>query len=353
MTTAYTLIPGARLPARAAPDVLACLSPAVRERLGALGLGCEAPGLQRLSAPLHEYSPHRAWLWKVLTGRSGAPVIAPYAWIAAGGPRLDQCFWSLDPWRVDDEGRLARITVPDEKLPAFASAMDAGLHAHGLRLMISGDRFFATRREAFDLEARPFEDLVGMAQEHIPHLPHLARGADAPAAIALAEELTEAVKPHVAGLEGFWLSGGGRVEPVFPPSPFRAVVTDDAVVRAWADNAGIPRSAIAPMTVRGEPRAEWPAAPEGDRIAVFADLYEAWLREDWDAWLAALPELLDRIDRWKSTFRGVHIDTHVMVFFGHAGAATLLPAKKSPLAFWKKAPGQPLESWLIESAEEE
>ena len=100
MTTCFYLLPGARLPEAAARETAAVLAksdPASLEAWTALGTGREPPGLQRLAEPLHDRSPHQAWLWRVLTHRSGAPITAPYEWIASGGPVLDQEFWKLTP----------------------------------------------------------------------------------------------------------------------------------------------------------------------------------------------------------------------------------------------------------------
>ena len=100
MTTCFYLLPGARLPEAAARETAAVLAksdPASLEAWTALGTGREPPGLQRLAEPLHDRSPHQAWLWKVLTHRSGAPITAPYEWIASGGPVLDRNSGSSRP----------------------------------------------------------------------------------------------------------------------------------------------------------------------------------------------------------------------------------------------------------------
>ena len=349
MTTAFYLLPGARLPRGAAAEVLERLAPDVRAALERLGTGREPPGLQRLSEPLHEYSPHRAWLWKVLTHRQGAPVLAPYAWLAEGAPRLDQAFWALDAWTQSPEGRFARLELPETALPKIACAADAALRARGLRLMISGRRLFAARRELFDFAARPFEDLCGMEAAHFGHLAHLTSGADAPAVLDLLEELKQALTPVLGdALRGLWLSGGGFAEPVFPPSTFRSVAADDPVALAWAEAAGIPRSALGRFTGR----TAWPDAPAGDRIAVLPHLYEAWLKHDWAEWSRALPEALEALHYWRGLEKAAGIDACVLVLFGHAGAATLLPEKRGALGLFRRAAKQPLESWLIDSEEE-
>ena len=78
MTTCFYLLPGARLPEAAARETAAVLAksdPASLEAWTALGTGREPPGLQRLAEPLHDRSPHQAWLWKVLTRSRARPGI--------------------------------------------------------------------------------------------------------------------------------------------------------------------------------------------------------------------------------------------------------------------------------------
>ena len=352
MTTAFYLLPGARLPEGCAREVLASLQDADRTGLAALGTGREPPGIQRLSEPLHEYSPHRAWLWKVLTKRKGAPVLSPYAWMAEGGPRLDQEFWSIDFWTTDPEGRLARFEFPEELLPAAACALDPVLSEAGMRLMISGKSFYAASRERLDFSARPFEDLCGMSKAHIPHLGFLSEGAEKAKVDRLLANLLDALcgaLPRAAdGIGGLWLSGGGRSSPVFPPSTFRSVIANDPTALAWAEDAGIPKSALASLNKRSE----WPQAPEGDRILVVDDLYGAWLTHDWSLWAKRLPKALAKLRHWVGEEKKARIDRNVIVAFGRGTSATLLPEKRSALGFLKRRNAVSPEAWLIDSEPE-
>lgn len=349
MTTAFYLLPGARLPQGCAREVLASLTDADRTRLTALGTGREPPGIQRLSEPLHEYSPHRAWLWKVLTHRTGAPVIAPYAWMAEHGPRLDQEFWSIDFWTKDPSGRLARFEFADDALPRAACAADPVLAESGMRLMISGKSFYAATREGLDYSARPFEDLCGMEAAHIAHLPHLADGADKERVNALLHRiegaLREALPEETKAICGLWLSGGGRSAPVFPPSTFRSVLANDRTALAWAEDAGIPKAYLGTLGKK----TKWPEAPEGDRILVIDDLYDAWLKHDWDAWVERIPKLLDKLEHWIGEEKPARLTENVIVAFGHGTSATLVPEKRGALGFLKRKNVVSPEDWLLDS----
>ena len=326
MTTAFYLLPGARLPQGCAREVLASLTDADRTRLTALGTGREPPGIQRLSEPLHEYSPHRAWLWKVLTHRTGAPVIAPYAWMAEHGPRLDQEFWSIDFWTKDPSGRLARFEFADDALPRAACAAAPVLAESGMRLMISGKSFYTATREGLDYSARLFE--------RVNELLHRIEGA-----------LREALPAETQDIQGLWLSGGGRSAPVFPPSTFRSVLTNDRTALAWAEDAGIPKAYLGTLGKK----TKWPEAPEGDRILVIDDLYDAWMRHDWNAWIKRMPGLLDKLEHWVGQEKPARLTENVIVAFGHGTSATLVPEKRGALGFLKRKNVVSPENWLLDS----
>ena len=311
MTTCFYLLPGARLPEAAARETAAVLAksdPASLEAWTALGTGREPPGLQRLAEPLHDRSPHQAWLWKVLTHRSGAPITAPYEWIASGGPVLDQEFWKLTPW------------------------------------------------QPWAFSAAPFRDLADCVGAGAS-LAACMTGSDKPEAENLLEAFTAAVQTaagKLPSIEGFWLSGGGAYTPIFPPSTYRAVACDDPVVRAWAAAAGIPRTALMPVRSGEREQERWGKAfvdaPIGERIVVIEHLLEPWRRSDWSAWREALPTALGELARWRSREKAAGIDNAVFVLFGNAGAATLLPTPKSfnPLKRFKRSV-LPLESWFIDN----
>ena len=359
MTTCFYLLPGARLPEAAARETAAVLAksdPASLEAWTALGTGREPPGLQRLAEPLHDRSPHQAWLWKVLTHRSGAPITAPYEWIASGGPVLDQEFWKLTPWRRNSMGQLEAVELHESEMPAAACALDPIAAHAGMRLMISGTTLFLCRRKPWAFSAAPFRDLADWVGAGAS-LAASMTGSDKPEAETLLEAFTAAAQTaagELPSIEGFWLSGGGAYTPIFPPSTYRALACDDPVVRAWAAAAGIPRAAL--MPVRGSEREEerWGKAfvdaPIGERIVVIEHLLDPWRRSDWSAWREVLPTALGELARWRSREKAAGIDDAVFVLFGNAGAATLLPTPKSfnPLKRFKRSV-LPLESWFIDN----
>lgn len=351
MTTCFYLLPGARLPGPAACAALDRLEPGARAEWTSLGDDREPPGLQPLADAPHNLSPHLAWLWKVLTHRAGAPVAAPYAWIASGGPVLDQEFWRLTPMRASETGFPAEVTIAGRDIPRAACALDPVASKFGLRLMISGSDLYLCRRTPWALSARPFADLgrtpFGAAEAELT-------GEDRDEALELARALADAARSALpdAGIAGFWIWGGGRYEPIFPPSTFRSVAADDPVALAWAASAGIPKAALVRASGGERALSAFTKAPSGDRIVVLDGLLEAWRARDAEAWAEALPGVLAELRRWRALEKDAGVDDAVFVLFGERGAATLLPsaARKSlnPLKRFRSTT-QPLEGWFVDN----
>lgn len=359
MTTCFYLLPGARLPEAAARETAAVLAksdPASLEAWTALGTGREPPGLQRLAEPLHDRSPHQAWLWKVLTHRSGAPITAPYEWIASGGPVLDQEFWKLTPWQRNSMGQLEAVELHESEMPAAACALDPIAAHAGMRLMISGTTLFLCRRKPWAFSAAPFRDLADCVGAGAS-LAACMTGSDKPEAENLLEAFTAAAQTaagKLPSIEGFWLSGGGAYTPIFPPSTYRAVACDDPVVRAWAAAAGIPRTALMPVRSGEREQERWGKRSLTHQSASASSLLS--ISSNPGAAVTGAPGE-KRSPRHSANShvgaaaeKAAGIDDAVFVLFGNAGAATLLPTPKSfnPLKRFKRSV-LPLESWFIDN----
>lgn len=91
-----------------------------------------------------------------------------------------------------------------------------------------------------------------------------------------------------------WLcGGGGAFDYVYPPTKIRSVLTDNEAVKGWALAAGILLQRIGHVT-GAESWLE--DAPQGECIALIENLYEPWLKQDWQIWEARIPEVCERID---------------------------------------------------------
>ena len=77
-----------------------------------------------------------------------------------------------------------------------------------------------------------------------------------------------------------WLSGGGGAfDYVYPPTKIRSVLTVNEVVKVWALAAGIVLQRIGIVTG-----------------ATTEELYEPWLKQDWQTWEVHIPKVCERID---------------------------------------------------------
>ena len=91
-----------------------------------------------------------------------------------------------------------------------------------------------------------------------------------------------------------WLcGGGGAFDYVYPPTKIRSVLTDNEAVKGWALAAGILLQRIGHVT-GAESWLE--DAPQGECIALIENLYEPWLKQDWQTWEVRIPEVCERID---------------------------------------------------------
>ena len=146
-----------------------------------------------------------------------------------------------------------------------------------------------------------------------------------------------------------WISGGGRPVRFYPPTKFRAVLSDEPVLRRWAKEAGILCQYVAPTARRA-----WPSeAPPGDVIAVVSELWEPWLRGDWDAWRNALPGVCETIASLRRLARERRNERFCLVACGTGSAVTLSDQGGTARGFFakfRKTPRADL-SWVIEQPE--
>ncbi|EJX04607.1 hypothetical protein EVA_07284, partial [gut metagenome] len=123
MTQALLLIPGGRLPADVASDVLARCTPEEKQALNVIAAGAGQAVEQVLDTAVYRRAPHLIWLWRVITRRPAPPQEAPWRWLALGGREQATQFWSIDPLTIE-EGRVSARTPTltfDEFMPLTLS----------------------------------------------------------------------------------------------------------------------------------------------------------------------------------------------------------------------------------------
>lgn len=324
MSQAFILMPGARLPANAAPGVLASLTPAESDALSQLGLGCGAAHAQRLGTAAFARAPHLTWLWSVLTGKALPPREAPWRWLALGARELAPEMWALEPYALDAEGRAApdAPALSEADFFALTGAIEPVFAKRGFRFQIWDTKWFLTRAEDWPAVCEPRMAVTGKRPADF--------AVEGEAAALTREMLAEAdaalrSRPEAArlGIAGLWLWGGGHEMLFFPPTLVRSVACDDPAVLGWANAAGILKQYLGPDAGR------WPEAPEGDAIAVIGCLYPAWLEGDWQRWKAALPQAAAKMASYRAAAEERGAEALVPVLFGLGGAATLVPEKST------------------------
>lgn len=374
MSTAFFLIPGARLSAACAADFLASASSEERAALNALGAQRMPAQTQCLASRLERFAPHHAWAWKVLARRGGAARTAPALWRRADGPHFSEPLIRLAPLARAADGSWFETALADEETMPMLSVFGRFAFERDLRLQIAGASFFFSDKHAHDFESASLA--------HPKSLVPFVRALDAPSFQALldagmegpdaawAKDLAASASERLSAdgalqqlnerraaagrpvISAFWLTTPGRPEGYHPPSLFRAVLSDDPVLQGWALAAGIPAWRVGTLTERGDASPHWPQElPPGDVIALLDDLYEPWLAGDLPAWRRALPALARKLAALRAQLPARNIDSDALVLFGIAGAATLMQKPQGILdRFRRPAPLAP-ESWLIDPYE--
>ena len=97
MSTAYYLLPGARLPKDVAPAVIPRID---RSLLDPILEGLGTPVCQRLAEGLtlpFARCTHHLWFWGVVPRGKTTPAHAAYVWLEDHGPTLATEIWSVTP----------------------------------------------------------------------------------------------------------------------------------------------------------------------------------------------------------------------------------------------------------------
>lgn len=336
MPNACLLIPGARLPESVANDVLSGLSDNEREALLRIQADNGEGVTQVLDTGPYRRAPHRVWLWKVLTREVTYPREAPWEWLSLGAREQAPETWCLSALSLDESGTVTGSVIPDdETFFAATMAISPVLNRAGFRLQLWDNRWFVTCADNLDVVATPLSALYGR------NLESTLTGSKADDTRALLDALKEALGGKVAGIDAFWLWGGGRHCRFNPPTLIRSVLCEDAVIRGWANSAGILNTYLL------RENALWPddTAP-GDVIAVLSGLYDPWLRGDWKRWAAALPGIADRLEVLRAQAAQREDTTALTVLFGETGSITLTPAKTTLLGRFFGSKKATLGDWV-------
>lgn len=346
MTQAYFIVPGLLVPNRNAwkaisSEAIACV--------GKLTQGAEDWAEQILAGPHQTGSAHLIWCWRVLTRSREAMATAPYRWVTQGGPRLSGQIWRLSLLHCDKNGDvLGKAPLTEAQQNRVYSTLYPLFQKDGFTLQRWDADFYLSRKTPWPVSVREVETLLGHA---IPNEQGFFsdKAENVTKALALLDTLTQAIQRlGIADLERLWIDGGGSIQDFYPPTQIRSVLSDDAAVLGWADSAGILNHRVGKITGA----LSWPSdAPRGAVLALFPNLYKAWIQCNWAEWNCALPKLAEQLITLKEAARLRGCDEALIVACGEKMTKTFavkLTNPKSLLSRFRPQKSPDVNAWIIE-----
>lgn len=346
MTQAYFIVPGLLVPNRNAwkaisSEAIACV--------GKLTQGAEDWTEQILAGPHQTGSAHLIWCWRVLTRSREAMATAPYRWVTQGGPRLSGQIWRLSLLHCDKNGDvLGKAPLTEAQQNRVYSTLYPLFQKDGFTLQRWDADFYLSRKTPWPVSVREVETLLGHA---IPNEQGFFsdKAENVTKALALLDTLTQAIQRlGIADLERLWIDGGGSIQDFYPPTQIRSVLSDDAAVLGWADSAGILNHRVGKITGA----LSWPSdAPRGAVLALFPNLYKAWIQCNWAEWNCALPKLAEQLITLKEAARLRGCDEALIVACGEKMTKTFavkLTNPKSLLSRFRPQKSPDVNAWIIE-----
>ena len=164
MSTAYYLLPGARLPKDVAPAVIPRID---RSLLDPILEGLGTPVCQRLAEGLtlpFARCTHHLWFWGVVPRGKTTPAHAAYVWLEDHGPTLATEIWSVTPC-VEENGvyrSLGSDPLTAEEIDRCSEPLRKTLAKFGFVLQQWDTLWYATRMKDWEAVLRPWECQDGM-----------------------------------------------------------------------------------------------------------------------------------------------------------------------------------------------
>ena len=346
MTQAYFIVPGLLVPNRNAWKAISSEEIACVEKLTQ---GAEDWTEQTLAGPHQTGSAHLIWCWRVLTRSREAMATAPYRWVTQGGPRLSGQIWRLSLLHCDKNGDvLGKAPLTEAQQNRVYSTLYPLFQKDGFTLQRWDADFYLSRKTPWPVSVREVETLLGHA---IPNEQGFFsdKAENVTKALALLDTLTQAIQRlGIADLERLWIDGGGSIQDFYPPTQIRSVLSDDAAVLGWADSAGILNHRVGKITGA----LSWPSdAPRGAVLALFPNLYKAWIQCNWAEWNCALPKLAEQLITLKEAARLRGCDEALIVACGEKMTKTFavkLTNPKSLLSRFRPQKSPDVNAWIIE-----
>jgi hypothetical protein len=374
------LVPGALVPGSLAAALARAMdAPRLAQALATARQGpAFAPGAACLGAM------HWSWLARALALPWDPPVTAPYAWrmtdtehrealsvpetsvAALNGPWIAHA----DPVHMvlaRDHMMVADLAdaplTPAEAQALLALANEVLVRENGARLALRGDKWFLVSEQPWDLHALPLDAVLGRpAQDCMP------TGADARRWRVLSNEIqmlwhTAAVNEAREELgqrpvNALWLHGAGRWQALS-----RIGATMHRTDRRWSAepviDGWLQASASPGGQAQGEAALHTAAAPAKSTLSVYADLFVPRAHQSWEAWLARLPALEERLALDLAAARAAGATEFALGLCGRFSVHTAVVPLQAPprglsgLGFWRRSAATPpaaevLQRWLAE-----
>ncbi|MGH6623782.1 MAG: hypothetical protein ACREBN_07415 [Burkholderiaceae bacterium] len=326
------LVAGALVPAALAEEIARALDvPRLAARLARSTLVEEI----RAEPPL-QGAAHLAWINPRIFGTEVDAPTAPYAFAALSGDRpqsgaqyfhadLVHLGFARDHLVVEPLG----IAPTSEERGALREAANAVGAAHGVRFVEIGEAGFMQSALRWDLATVPLAAALGGSATAL-----LSSGADAQRWSRLHNEIQMIWHSHpvnvareergVPTIDGIWLHGGGRWEPLATP-PYSAVHSNEPEFRGAALAVGV-----------NSAHADAPAADNS--LVIRVEPFVALREGDWTAWLAAIKQ----IDTWLAPLGSVTIDLVL------AGRDTVRVRRSTPWDRFRRWRAMPLAEAIAE-----
>lgn len=333
---AFILLPGTRWPEPEARRLWNAMDDRERAMLCDFGMAAEPPVHQRIAPAPFSRAPHLVWAWRVFAQRPGAPVTAPYAWIAQGGPQQHAELWAVTIMKRDTQRVLGPATIAKKDILSLLIKLSPVFEKAGWRLQCSGQAFYAVCHTSLDASAAPAASLSGLA---LNELEAMTTGSETQILRQLRLELDRYAEQDCF----FWIDGGGSALGALTPTKIRAIASDDPVLRGWAEQAGLLRHRATTLS-KG-----WAEAPKGDLVALVHHLWDPWLRRDLNGWRQALPLAHAAFHKLREAARSDLRDADTAaVMFGEGSSSTLMPKNRSIMSFLSRTKYIDPLQWIID-----
>jgi len=250
--------------------------------------------VQSMRAPWSDGAAHLEWLARAFQVPGEPPAAAPFAWQAAIGTTGSNApaasVWFCEPVHLSlqpERTVLSPIAAPaltdSESHELLQEAADSARHA-GLDLRLGAGRWYLFADPAWNLRTTPLEAALGASVEtRLPQGKHASQWRRLLNEIQMRWYASPTNRAREARGEqtanALWLHVGGLWQRL-DASRFGRVQTDDPVVRGWQQAARQGRS----------------EAPDASSLTLWPDLFEAYWRRDWPAWLAGWSRLESTVE---------------------------------------------------------